>query len=77
MIRSQVIWEEVKKKGRWKALKLRQCEELEAAWQKIQQQLAVGKEPQYRQKVGDLEVGHESIAQPPGTFRCRGVCSLV
>ena len=56
LIRSEIIWEEMKKRGRWKALKLRQCEELEGAWNLVQRDQSVGKEPNYQQKVGDLEV---------------------
>ncbi|KAL9987728.1 hypothetical protein ACROYT_G002079 [Oculina patagonica] len=53
---SDVIWEEQKKKGRWKTLKVRLCDELEAAWTKIQQDLSVGGTPDYIYKSGDLEV---------------------
>ena len=54
--RSDVIWEEQKKKGRWKALKVRICDELEAAWTTIQQDLSVGRTPNYIYKSGDMEV---------------------
>ena len=54
--RSDVIWEEQKKKGRWKALKVRLCDELEAAWTKVQQDEAVGATPNYIYKSGDIEV---------------------
>ncbi|CAH3176358.1 unnamed protein product, partial [Porites evermanni] len=53
---SDVIWEEQKKKGRWKALKMRLCDELEAAWTKIRQDEAVGASASYTFKSGDLEV---------------------
>lgn len=54
--RSDVIWEEQKKKGRWKALKVRLSEELEGAWTKIQRDLSVGATQSYIYKSADLEV---------------------
>ena len=54
--RSDVIWEEQKKKGRWKALKVRISDELEAAWTRIQQDLSVEATPNYIYKTGDMEV---------------------
>ena len=45
-----------KKKGRWKALKVRLSDELEAAWTKVQQDLSVGATQSYIFKSADLEV---------------------
>ena len=59
--RSDVIWEEQKKKGRWKALKMRLCDELEAAWTRIRQDEAVGASASYTFKSGDLEVTNNDI----------------
>ena len=53
--RSDIIWEEQKKKGRWKALKLRLCNELEVGWSKLQRDKAVVDTPNYIYKSGDLE----------------------
>ena len=53
--RSDIIWEEQKKKGRWKALKLRLCNELEAGWNKLQRDIAIGATANYIYKSGDLE----------------------
>ena len=53
--RSDIIWEEQKKKGRWKALKLRLCDELEAGWNKLKRDIAVGATANYIYKSGDLE----------------------
>lgn len=44
---SGIIWEE-RKKRRYKALKLKDCLILENAWQKYQNELAVGKSPNHR-----------------------------
>ena len=54
--RSDIIWQEQKKKGRWKALKVRLSDELEAAWTKVQQDLSVGATQSYIFKSADLEV---------------------
>ena len=54
--RSDVIWEERRKKGRWKALKLRVCDQLEDAWTKIQKELSMGATPNYIYKSAELEV---------------------
>ena len=37
-------------------MKVRLCDELEAAWTKIQQDLSVGVTPNYIYKTGDIEV---------------------
>ena len=55
LFRTDVIWEEQNKKGRWKALKVRLCDELETAWTKIQESPA-GTTPSYIHKSTDLEV---------------------
>ncbi|EDO34505.1 predicted protein [Nematostella vectensis] len=56
---SQIIWEETKKKGRWKALKMRISEQLEVAYTRVQQVTSVGGEPNFRQKLSDIEVDFE------------------
>jgi vacuolar protein sorting-associated protein 13A/C len=43
---SGIIWEE-KRKRRYKALPLKDCLLLEAAWQKYQTEIAVGKNPNH------------------------------
>ncbi|XP_068741113.1 intermembrane lipid transfer protein VPS13A-like [Montipora capricornis] len=53
---SDVIWEEQRKKGRWKAMKVRLCDELEAAWTTIQNQISAGATPNYIYKTGDIEI---------------------
>lgn len=37
-------------------MKVRLCDELEAAWTKIQRDLSVGATPKYIYKTGDMEV---------------------
>ena len=37
-------------------MKVRLCDELEAAWTKIQQDLSLGATPNYIYKTGDMEV---------------------
>lgn len=54
--RSDVIWEEQKKKGRWKAMKVSMSDELEAAWTAIEKEKALGATPNYIYKSGDVEV---------------------
>lgn len=61
LCRSDIIWEEQKKKGRWKALKVRLCDELEAAWTEIQRGLSVGATPSYIYKSADLEVSNSVL----------------
>ncbi|XP_022794312.1 vacuolar protein sorting-associated protein 13A-like [Stylophora pistillata] len=58
---SDIIWEEQKKKGRWKALKLRLCNELEVGWSKLQRDKAVVDTPNYIYKSGDLEVDFQQM----------------
>ncbi|XP_066022142.1 intermembrane lipid transfer protein VPS13C isoform X9 [Pocillopora verrucosa] len=58
---SDIIWEEQKKKGRWKALKLRLCNELEAGWNKLQRDIAIGATANYIYKSGDLEVDFKQM----------------
>jgi len=60
--RSDVIWEEQKKKGRWKALKVRLSEELEGAWTKIQRDLSMGSTQSYIYKSADLEVSMPMVS---------------
>ena len=56
LFRSDIIWEEQKKKGRWKALKVGLSDELETAWTKVQQDLSVGATQSYIYKSAELEV---------------------
>ena len=56
LFRSDIIWEEEKKKGLWKALKGRLSDELETGWIKVQQDLSVGSTQSYIYKSADLEV---------------------
>ena len=56
LCRSAVLWEEMKKKGRWRTLNLKYCDELEEAWARVEKATAVGAEPNYRHKIGDMEV---------------------
>lgn len=54
--RSDVIWEEQNKKGRWKAMKVRVSDELEAAWTKIESEKTLGATPNYIYKFDHVEV---------------------
>ena len=54
--RSDVIWEEQNKKGRWKAMKVRISDELEAAWTTIESEKSLRATPNYIYKFDDWEV---------------------
>lgn len=54
--RSDVIWEKQNKKGRWKAMKVRVSDEVEAAWTTIQNEKSLGATPNYIYKFDDVEV---------------------
>jgi hypothetical protein len=46
----------MKKKGRWKGLKLSVSQQLEEAWTQVQHVASIGGEPHYRKKIGEMEV---------------------
>lgn len=50
----------MKKKGRWKGLKLGVSQQIEQAWTQLQHVITVGGEPHYRKKIGDMEVTDQS-----------------
>ena len=52
---SGIVWE-IGKKKRFKALKMKQCTAIEAAYQQYQNELAVGSKPKSRKVIEKIEV---------------------